>query len=245
MLRLSLQLFGGRGTSSKMFTIPSAGDMGNYSQNALIEQLPNTIGEALGKKGAPKSIKDSYENANPFYSAQYSEYSENCQRCVVAYEMRRRGYDVEAQPTYDMDQWPTVAYTTAEGTRLGRWRGAFRHAVTDDVGVSGRMQNTAAGENKLLSNIMDRMKEYGAGSRAVINFGYRGSRMGHVFNVENQGGSLVFVDAQTGERYTHADMRSFVRVMNTASVGLTRTDNLRVSARMKEFVWNAKERKRK
>lgn len=65
-----------------------------------------------------------------------------------------------------------------------------------------------------------------------------------MFNVEKTKGGMVFVDAQTGDRYTAADMRNFAKVWNTASVSLTRTDNLRVSDRVKNFVWNRDERKR-
>ena len=162
----------------------------------------------------------------------------------MTYELRRRGYDVEAQPTYSNDVWPQVAYTTREGARLGRWRGAFRDAKTDYVGVRGSTANTARGEEKVLKNIADKMKSYGDGARAIVNFAYRGRGIGHVFNVEKTKGGMVFVDAQSGERYTAADMRNFAKVWNTASVSLTRTDNLRVSDRVKNFVWNRDERKR-
>ncbi|MDE7332460.1 MAG: hypothetical protein K2O16_09485 [Lachnospiraceae bacterium] len=35
---------------------------------------------------------------NPGFSTHTHEYMEKCQRCVVAYEVRRRGYDVVAKP---------------------------------------------------------------------------------------------------------------------------------------------------
>jgi hypothetical protein len=227
---------GGRGSSSKLFTIPGSGG-GNFSNNTLIEQLPKTVKEALGAKGAAKSISTSLKEANPRYSAAFSEYSENCQRCVVAYELQRRGYDVEAQPTYAGDKWPQVV--NVNGQRLGRWRGAFRHAVTDKVGASG---NNAKAEAKVLQNIYNRMKSYGAGARAVINIGYRGSHSGHVFNAEYSGGRVQYLDAQTGERYSTADMRNFLHIVETSTVGLTRTDNLRVSERAKDFVWTKRNR---
>lgn len=126
---------GGRGSGSGLsFSIPS-GNGGAYAPNQLIEQLPTNVTEALGEKGAPRSVDTALKTVNPFYSRAYSEYSENCQRCVVAYEMQRRGYDVEAQPTYQGDKWPQVI--NVNGQRMGRWRGAFRHAKTVNVGVAG------------------------------------------------------------------------------------------------------------
>jgi hypothetical protein len=197
-----------------------------------MEQPPKTLREALGTKGKAKSITDALENANPYYSTAYSEYSENCQRCVVAYELRRRGYDVIAQATYDGDKWPQNL--NIGGVSNGRWRGAFQHAKTDPVGASG---NNARAETRVISNIQGKMQEYGNGSRAIIRIQYRGRSFGHVFNVENRGGRLYYVDAQVGQRYTNADMKNLMKVAETNRVTLTRTDNLRISDRSKEFVW--------
>lgn len=227
---------GGRGSSSKLF-LPPSGQGGAFSNNGLIEQLPSTVKEALGRKGKAKTLSAALKDANPRYNTAYSEYSENCQRCVVAYELQRRGYDVEAQPTYAGDKWPQVV--NVSGQRLGRWRGAFRGAVTDNVSASG---NTQRAEAKVLQNIAARMKAYGTGARAVVNIKYRGRGFGHVFNVENTGGRVQYMDAQSGERYTAADMRNFMRIVDTGTVGLTRTDTLRISDRAKEFVWTRRKR---
>ena len=223
---------GGRGGRSGMqFSIPN-GNGDNFQRNALMEQPPETLREALGAKGAEKTMDNAMKNANPYFSTSYSEYSENCQRCVVAYELRRRGYDVIAQATYAGDKWPTNVQVN--GQLMGRWRGAFRHAKTDRVGVAG---NNSRAEAKVLDNISAKMKEYGNGSRAIIRIGYRGAHVGHVFNVENRGGHMYFIDAQTGQRYINADMRNLMKIVDTKSVSVTRTDNLQISNRAKEFVW--------
>lgn len=232
MLDLNLQFFGGRGSNSGLsFSIPNGGG-DNFDPYSLGERTPETLKDALGSQGKGKSVADALAKTNPNYSRAYSEFSENCQRCVVAYELRRRGYDVEAQPTYKGDAWPQVH--VVNGQRLGRWRGAFRHAVTDKVGVRG---NNAKAEAKVLSNIASKMREYGNGARAVVNIGYRGVGTGHVFSVENVGGRIQYVDAQSGQRYNAQSMKNLMHIVDTSTVGLTRTDNLRVSTRTKEFVW--------
>ncbi|MEH1124110.1 RHS repeat-associated core domain-containing protein [Micromonospora sp. CPCC 206061] len=50
-----------------------------------------------------------------------------------------------------------------------------------------------------LNEIVDRMEEYGAGSRAII-VGVRKAGPGHAFNVVNQGGVIRFLDGQAGGR---------------------------------------------
>ncbi len=49
--------------------------------------------------GEPMSFaKADSGSVNPKYSLGQKGYRENCQTCVVAYEMRSRGYDVQALP---------------------------------------------------------------------------------------------------------------------------------------------------
>lgn len=217
---------GGRGASSG-FTLSSHG---KWSDNGVSEQTPDTLKSALGSRGKEKSIGDAVVETNPNHSYDYREFSANCQRCVVAYELRRRGYDVEALPTYQGDTLNRVAYVDQNnGIYAARWRGAFQGAKTENVGVAG---NNASAEKAVMQNISDKMKEYGNGSRAVIQIFYRGGG-GHVFNVENQGGRIVYVEAQTGKM---KDVARTMQSVRTDSVNIVRVDNLRVSDRAKNFV---------
>lgn len=99
------------------------------------------------------------------------EFSENCQRAVVAYEARRRGYKVTAQPTYEGDKLPQIVKSN------GRWQGAFKGAKTEMV--SGK------NAKEVQKNIESKMKQYGNGSRAVVGVQWKNGG-GHVFNVERK-----------------------------------------------------------
>lgn len=196
-------------------------------------KVSENLKEAIGKKGEPFSISDSYVNTNPFYNPGTSEYSENCQRCIVAYELRRRGYDVTALPTYKGDTLPLVAHNNFKSkTYEGRWKGAFRDAKTINVGARG---NDKKAEKKVISNIESQMKSFGDGARGVVQIFYRGSG-GHVFNVENVGGKIRYIEAQRG---TMKDIAGTMSTVDTNSVNLVRTDNLRISDRAKNFVKQA------
>lgn len=209
---------GGRGSTSL------TRQTGKWS-GSLGEKIPESLKEAIGPKGAPNSIAESVIKTNPHWNTSYREFSENCQRCVVAYELNRRGYDVTALPTYKGDTLPKIAhYNPKSGTFEGRWKGAFRNAKTVDVG--------AKTEDGAVANIERAMKSYGSGSRAVVQIFYKGGG-GHVFNVENQRGRIVYVEAQAGK------MKSIERTMSSVdstSVNLVRTDNLKLSDRARNFV---------
>ena len=220
---------GGRGNSFKPGRKRSGGP-GGAAENGLGPNVPRDVREALGEKGKSFSVADSTMEANPYYSRNFAAYSENCQRVVVAYEMRRRGYDVDALPTYNGDTLPRVAYIDrSKNLFRGRWTGAFRDAKVESVGVPG---NNARAENAVIQNIADKMRSYGNGARAVVQIFYRGGG-GHVFNVENDGGRIVYAEAQA--RYMK-DIAATMKHVKTESVNLVRTDNLRISDRIKNFV---------
>lgn len=213
---------GGRGSTKKKIAVKmkptfSPGPLGPQQMEAP------TLKAALGKKGEPKSIGDATVGTNPNYSGDYSEYSMNCQRCVIAYELRRRGYDVEALPTFEGDKLPLVRYSKNK-LYSGAWRGAFQKSKLESVGAK-----TSQG---VIDNIEKRMTDFGPGSRAVIQIFYKGGG-GHVFNVENVGGKVVYIEAQTGKV---KNIQNTLSMVHTGDVNFVRTDNLRISERAKRFV---------
>ena len=196
---------------------PKGGGGGGNGKEPITVQpfkiQPQTLKEGLGeKKGKPIGVQKAMEGANPFYKGgAQGDFSENCQRCVVAYELRRRGYDVIALPTYSSDPLPYGS----------KWKGAFQKAKTIDVGSTN--PKTAQ------LNLEKQMKSFGNGSRGIVKI------PGHVFNVENIGGKITYLDAQTNTIYNSNNV--FSRIGKKSSeIQLIRTDNLRISERAKKSV---------
>jgi hypothetical protein len=176
---------GGRGSWSKSggtFEPVPGGGGGGGAETVLGPRIPESLQEALGEPGPVMSIAQASAGTNPHYNASYGAYSSNCQRCVLTYEARRRGYDVTALPTYSGDLLPSG----------GDYLRALSNPKTVSVGASVR---------KLESE----MKSYGNGSRAIVGIS-RGSR-GHVFIAENVRGKITYVDPQTNERHSSLSMR--------------------------------------
>lgn len=217
---------------------PGGDEGGGEDLNQIMRIPPKTLKEAIGPKGKSMGIIQAVDEANPYYSDEYSNYSKNCQRCVVAYELRRRGYDVIAQPTYKNDKWAIGG--TRNGASLDRWRGAFRHAKSDNVGGKN--------PDKTYSNIVDQMKEYGNGARAVMSLDWKKGNSGHVFVLENRNGKIYFMEPQrpiykSSHRYTTKDIKNLLKNVNLKTPTLTRTDNLQISYRAEEFVERRPRRK--
>lgn len=214
---------GSRGGTNNKGTIAPA-DNTPWS-GGLGFQQHDTLREALGTRGEPKSMGDAMIGSNPNYSGDYREFSHNCQRVVVAYEARRRGYDVSAQPTYNGDTLNQIAYNDDKaGVSRGRWMGAFQNAKPQNV--------SAKTESGVMNNIDSQMKNYGDGSRGVVQIFYKNGG-GHVFNVERKNGKTQYIEAQTGKV---KNFKKTLENVKTDRVALVRTDNLKFSDRAKQFV---------
>lgn len=189
MLKIDLQFFGGRGASG-------GGSGGNST---------------LGRKGSPKTPEQAVANVNAANYNKERGYQINCQRCIWAYELQRRGYDVEALPNND----GLGAY--------GRW-----HSIVDgklDKNYLGEPwgRNTNARNAKEAARIMG---EWGEGSRGVIQFS-RKSGSGHVFNVEYSGGKVHVYEAQTGKKMPSLSKYLSEQRADPSFVQIFRTDNLK------------------
>lgn len=194
-------------TESNERPLGGEGGRGNGKEPITVQPFnpnPQNLPEALGTKGKSMKINDALEGANPFYDGSggaQGNFTENCQRAIVAYEARRRGYDVIAQPTFEGDDLPLI----------GNWQKAFNGAESVHVGTTS--------PTKTQQNLEAQMREYGNGARGVVSI------PGHVFNVENQNGKIRYVDAQTNTVYNSNNV--FKRVgRKSQTITLTRTDNL-------------------
>lgn len=230
VIKMNLQLFGGRGASSsgggggKLPTVTPSGysnSGGKWTNTPNVGQ-PDTLKEALGTKGKPMSIYNAVKGANPYYDGSYKEFSENCQRAVIATEARMRGYDVTAQPTFKGDKLPNTAHVNPKtGVKNGFWQGAFKGAKPEKTPTQASVES--------------KMKEYGNGSRGILQVTWKHGG-GHALNVVNNGGKIEYVDGQIGAKYSGKQLFKQIRSNSTQ---LTRTDNLKFSDRAKKSVEKA------
>jgi len=194
-------------------------DVLNSQKTALLNEITNIEAEIsdykdqLANMVIPKSWKQitvehdsafDIKAANPHYS-EGREYRVNCQRCVPTYEMRRRGYDVVAQPCLDWDKGDYLARHSAE---------AF-----EDAQVHWGLAGTGKRDIEKL------LKEWGDGARAEVGVTWKGANSGHVFVAENIGGKIHYIDPQSGEM----DVSWYFSNVRTQRTRVWRIDNLRPS----------------
>lgn len=154
------------------------------------------------------TVQQDISGANPNYDPKSFEWGNNCQRCVPAYEMRRRGYNVVAKSKMK----------AGDPMESGGWMKVFENA--DWISCP---------KGSGLTEIKKKMEEWGNGSRAEIyvrwkvNKGQRPSA--HVFIAEKTSEGIIFRDPQSG---TVTMLPWQARVMNGKTF-IARIDNLKPS----------------
>lgn len=149
---------------------------------ATATAILDIVEQATGaKKGTSMAIQDAVKGANPNYS-RGSAYGVNCQRCVQAYEFRRRGYDVVARPK------PSTNNIISWGSECFIQPGAYQYSYQ-----AYALNQTEAAVKKALANAPD-------GSRFSIYIKWKRTYGGsaHVFIAEKTGGVVHYLDPQTG-----------------------------------------------
>ena len=188
-------------------TPPNPNKKGQHpgTNDELIEYLTKASTTAVNYDLAVQRTNPNYLNGR--------EYQENCQRCVWAYELQRRGYDVEALPTFNGDDLPSQ----------GNWRKLNKNYNNPEntvyVGQHYGQTNSVKTE---ITNITDAMNNWGDGSRGIVRVVWKNSRGGHVFNIENQGGKIRAFDGQTGKEIK---LREYLNKARRGMTSLVRSDN--------------------
>lgn len=163
---------------------------------------------------------------NPNY-AKAREYQINCQRCVPTYEMRRRGYDVEA---------------------LGNLRGSMKLGnlekmkelwSLEDKDILRNYIEIKRGENITIKdadfgNVLDFIEDSDIGSRFQISWWWSKDRSGHTVIAENTRKGAIFIDPQIGKTFT---AEQFWRLdKNKRKMFLFRIDNRKINEDMLKLI---------
>lgn len=154
-----------------------------------VEEPKSGLDAIFNKKEKETTFEEDCAGANPAYKYESSSngpYHINCQRCIAAYDLRRRGYDVEALPR--IEKWDEFAKNNG-------WVKLWKGGSLDDLIPTGA-KNWVNMANKTKKAII----EMGDGARCVIKVSWS-KYSGHVLIAENQGGKIQFLDPQDGTIY--------------------------------------------
>lgn len=153
---------------------------------------------------------DDLKATNPNYKDGL-QWQVNCQRCVPTYELRRRGYDVTAQPNNNEDYtdvWANckeVAERTNESAFAEMTEGKANNATKEDIEIL--------------------MKQWGDGARAQVTINWQEGTDGHTFIAERIDGKTYYLDPQSGE----TNLSDIFKYAKTEDTSIWRIDNVETS----------------
>lgn len=178
-------------------------EMSRITRSGLKPVLGNNNLDAIGvKQSLPMTQTEAMKGANPRYNLDLS-YKINCQRCVPTYEMRRRGYDVVANPN--------------NGGISLMGKEFFVDPKTKDFPKVS--PNFISG-----SKFLNTLKKQPDGRYAVLNK-YKNKNFGHTWVAEVKNGKVKFVDPQPGkvvsieEYLSRSERLAFYRMDNMQITG--------------------------
>lgn len=204
---------------------------------------PDTI--AGVKPGEPMTREEADQmKANPNYF-KMGGYTTNCQSCVVAYEARRRGYDVITQPNTPgsaLDRLSRASHEAWIDPKTGK---------TPERPTPNKSVNTPKQCRNMLENTIQ------PGERYTFGHSWKGrSRSGHIICADKDSdGNLRLFDPQNGKTMVGKDIDDYLsRVKYTTTVygmkincspRLLRVDNLSINPAYANDIMSSKEAWRK
>lgn len=195
-----------------------------WSDRAKIAEAEKELEKALKvTRGKPMTFEQANEmRANPHYKPE-TGYSKNCQSCVVANELRRRGYDVEAiqnthrkgNAAFELSHDTTKAWIDPKTGMHPESRGIIvdRYANVGEDFFRYRFATPETYEPIELEP-----------GRYHLLWTWHYKSSGHIITMEKlRDGSMRFYDPQTGKL---ADMKKILQDMERGTMKYYRVDNL-------------------
>lgn len=163
----------------------------------------DVIEKQLGiKRGKPMSMADALKGSNPSFN-RGRQWKINCQRCVVAYELRRRGYDVAAMPKLIGDKMKI-------GAQFFRGRESLR-------------------TNRLnLKQLEAQIMKNKPGARFVVSVRWPRMRVGHTFIAERTKLGIVYLDPQPMK----AGVKYYFKKARPNEISYFRCDNAKIDSKI-------------
>lgn len=186
--------------------------------------------ETEKKLGITKAKEMTFDEANELKgNVNYGkgrQYSINCQSCVVANELRRRGFDVTAHGNYEKGDMPQkLSYQTNM---------AWIDPDTNQMPIKKRAGGIYfEGWRQKTKTYTAMMKEFDELTKEVgryhIDCGWKRQRSGHIITAERkEDGTIVVYDPQNGKKIDN--FRSYAKNFSlTHGIGIVKVDKMLIN----------------
>lgn len=190
------------------------------------ERAQNPIDKKTGfhKKTREMSPEEDMERVNPAYKNWDDNTKSNCVLCTMSYELRRRGYDVQAKKAtsgYDGYELPKDWFP---GAKLKESEGSMTDTAIVEMAKKGYPPRISKDNQKrMIDNTISEIQSQKDGARGQIAVTWDGSFSGHSIAYANEGGKVVIYDTQANKRYEGPAAEKYLK--RCSQIAVTRLDN--------------------
>lgn len=169
----------------------------------------------FSKKKREFTMAEDCKDVNPLYKTKESDKTHNCVFCSVAYDMRRRGFDVTAKPSYDGHR----------ETELLKW---YPKAKLKSIDRNRGTEGGVFSKEKYVRETISELTKQGNGARGCMTFDWdlpvvsTNFKIAHNVAYEVQDGKVLILDAQSGK--ISSDTTKFLK--HTNDITYVRLDNV-------------------
>lgn len=148
-----------------------------FKVSRVFDKIDNT---QLPLKSKTTSKDDDLKMVNPSKNSKLIGPTNNCCLCTIAYDLRRRGYDVIAKQNAPVDLLYDVGYED----------------------VHNMYKNSKKIECKTAEKLKNELEKQPNGARGAAFCSWSGAGSGHVVAYEVENGKALLYDAQSGTKYS-------------------------------------------
>ena len=174
-----------------------------------------------------KYTSKEFVNGKWRYHYENEAYSSNCSYCTVAYDLRRKGYDVEAMP-YEDKYYDDAGFLDA-------------YEMYEDCDLDDMILDE--GYEETIYNALEEMPDGSYGHFLVLWKDVNGNPSGgHSMIWEKTNDKVLIRDCQTNKTYTYNEwFNAYLMTGYAYRIGLLRTDNLTPNDKALRAVRNRRE----
>lgn len=158
----------------------------SYDKEKATESVDSKTGWHV-KSNPEMSKEDDLKRVNPLVYNFDKATKNNCMLCTTAYDIRRRGYDVEAG----------IARYGYDYADVKKW---YPNAELKQV--KGYNEKGKLSTPHMIENLKSEIAKQPEGARGNIMVQWKGGQGGHSMIYEVQNGQMVIMDAQVNKKYT-------------------------------------------
>lgn len=206
----------------------------NKKENKFQEEREkNPIDKKTGfhKKTTEMSADEDMERVNPAFKNWDKNTKNNCTLCTMTYELRRRGYDVQARKATQGYAANTLVKDWYKNSKPKIAEGSIQDQDILDAMAKGKAPTIKKeAQDRMIKNTIDDVKSQKDGARGQLAVVWNHTMSGHSIAYAVENGEMTIYDTQSNEKFV-GDKACEKYLRKTSQVYVTRLDNCQINTK--------------